>query len=59
MTTKKPTTKEVVFNPNIWEADPGRSLKFKAGLVYRASSRAARDTQRNTALETNKQKDYG
>jgi hypothetical protein len=29
------------------EAEAGGSLEFKASLVYRASSRAARATQRN------------
>jgi hypothetical protein len=35
------------FNPSIQEAEAGGSLEFKGSLVYRASSRAARATQRN------------
>jgi hypothetical protein len=30
------------FNPSTWEAEAGRSLEFKASLVYRVSSRTAR-----------------
>ena len=32
------------FNPNTWKAEVG---ELEASLVYRASSRTARDTQRN------------
>jgi hypothetical protein len=35
-----------VFNPSTWDAEAGGSLKFKASLVYRASSRTSRTTQR-------------
>ena len=35
---------------------PGRQIcKFKASLVYRASSRTARATQRNTVLKKTRQ----
>jgi hypothetical protein len=32
------------FNSSTWEAVKGRSLEFKATLVYRASSRTAKAT---------------
>jgi hypothetical protein len=35
------------FNPSTREAEAGRSLEFKASLIYRVSSRTARATQRN------------
>jgi hypothetical protein len=36
------------FNPSTWEAEAGGSLAFEAeNLVYRASSRMVRVTQRN------------
>ena len=35
------------FNSRTQEAQAGRSLEFEASLVYRVSSRIARDTQRN------------
>ena len=35
------------FSSSFWEADAGGSLEFEASLVYRASSRIARVTQRN------------
>jgi hypothetical protein len=38
---------ELAFNPSTPEAEVGRSLEFKASLVYRVSSRIARATQRN------------
>jgi hypothetical protein len=38
------------FNPSTQEAEAGRSLEFKASLVYRASSRTARATQRKPVL---------
>jgi hypothetical protein len=43
------------FNPSTWEAERGRS-EFKASLVYRGSSRAARTTQRNPALKNQEKK---
>lgn len=36
-----------VFNPNTWKTDAGRSLEFKARLVYRVNYRTARAAQRN------------
>ena len=36
------------LNPSTQEAEAGRSLHLKANLVYRASSRTAKATQRNT-----------
>jgi hypothetical protein len=47
-------------NPSTWEAETGGFLnrwisEFEASLVYRVSSRTARDTQRNPVLKTNKQ----
>jgi hypothetical protein len=44
------------FNPSTWEAEAGRSLEFKASLVYRVSSRTARATQRNPVWKKQKQK---
>ena len=35
------------FNPNTEEAEAGGSLKLKASLVYRVSSRTVRVTQRD------------
>jgi hypothetical protein len=35
------------FNPSIWEAEAGGSLEFETSLVYRVSSRTARDAQRS------------
>jgi hypothetical protein len=52
------------FNTSTREAEAGRS-EFKASLVYRASSRTARATQRkaisekNKTKQTNKQKTLG
>jgi hypothetical protein len=43
------------FNPSTWEAEAGGSLEFEASLVYRASSRTARATQRNPILENQNQ----
>lgn len=40
------------FSPNTPEAEAGGTLKFEASLVYRASSRTARVTQRNPVLKT-------
>jgi hypothetical protein len=42
------------FNFITWEAEEGKSLEFQASLVYRASFRTARATQRNFVLK-NKQ----
>jgi hypothetical protein len=42
------------FNPSTWEAEAGRS-EFEASLVYRASSRTARATEK-PCLEKPKQK---
>jgi hypothetical protein len=35
------------FDPNTREAEAGRISQFEASLIYRVSSRTARDTQRN------------
>jgi hypothetical protein len=35
------------FNACTWEAEAGRSLSLGPSVVYRESSRTARDTQRN------------
>ena len=35
------------FNPSTWGTETGRSLEFEASLVYRASFKTARATQRN------------
>lgn len=35
------------FNPSSWEAEAGKSIKFKTSLVYKASFRTSRATQRN------------
>jgi hypothetical protein len=43
----------VAFDPSTQEA---KTSKFKANLVYRVSSRAARATQRNTCLKISKKK---
>ena len=43
----------VTFNPIIQEAEADRSLEFKDSLVYRASSRTAKTTQRNCLQKTN------
>ena len=42
------------FNPSAEEAEEGRSLEFKASLVYRVSSRTARDAQKETYLKNQK-----
>ena len=39
------------FNPGPLEAEAGGSLKFKASLVYRASSRAMQKTNKQTTKE--------
>jgi hypothetical protein len=41
------------FNHSTQKAAAGRSLEFKASLVYRVNSRTARVTQRNP-VSTNK-----
>jgi hypothetical protein len=47
------------FNPSSQEAKAGRSLEFKASLVYRESSWIARATQRSLCLKNkNKTKNY-
>jgi hypothetical protein len=38
------------INPNTEEAEAGGSFEFKASLVYRMSSRTARDTQKSLVL---------
>jgi hypothetical protein len=35
------------FNPSIQEAEASRSLEFEASLVFRATFKIARTTQRN------------
>jgi hypothetical protein len=35
------------FNPSTQGSETGRSLEFKANMIYRGSSRTARATQRN------------
>jgi hypothetical protein len=42
------------FRSSIWEAEAGRSLEFKANLVYRVSSKKARAAQRNPVLRKTK-----
>jgi hypothetical protein len=44
------------FNPSTWEAEAGGFLSSEASLVYRVSSRTARDTQRNPVSKKNKTK---
>ena len=44
------------FNPSNWEAEAGKFLEFEASLVYRASSRTARATQRNPVSKNQKKK---
>ena len=39
------------FNPSTQETKAGRSLKFRASLVYRVSFRIARATQENVAFK--------
>jgi hypothetical protein len=47
------------FSPSTQEAETDRSLEFEASLVYRASSRTARATQRSPVLIKNKQHSTG
>ena len=45
------------FNPGTWEAEVGESLWVReASLVYRASSRTARASQREPVLKENRTK---
>jgi hypothetical protein len=44
------------FDPSIWEAEAGALLEFEASLVYRVSSRTARDIQRNSVSKKTKSK---
>ena len=48
------------FNSNTWEAEAEvmESLEFKASLIYRASSRTAKATQRNLSQKTKQNKRY-
>lgn len=48
----KPTVMAHTFNPNIQEAEAGKSLVFEACLVCRVSSKTARATQRNLVSKT-------
>jgi hypothetical protein len=41
-----------IFNPSTQETELGRSLSWRPGLIYRVSSKTARDTQRNPVLKT-------
>jgi hypothetical protein len=43
------------FNPSTWEAKAGRISEFKASLVYKVSSRTARDIQRNPVSKNQNQ----
>jgi hypothetical protein len=43
------------FNPSTREAEAGRSLEFKASLVYRVSFRTAKATQRNPVSKNKNQ----
>jgi hypothetical protein len=41
------------FNISAWETEAGKLIsKFDSSLIYRASSRTARDTQRNSVSKT-------
>jgi hypothetical protein len=46
------------FNPSTWEVEAGEwnLCEFKASLLYRASSRTASATQRNSVLTRNETK---
>ena len=44
------------FNPSTQEAEADRSHKVEVSLVYRASPRTARATQRNSVLKQSKTK---
>jgi hypothetical protein len=42
-----------VFNPSTWEAEAGGSIdELKISLVYKASSRTVRATERNPVTHT-------
>jgi hypothetical protein len=41
------------FDLSTWEAEAGRLCEFEASLVYRVSSRTARDTQKSTVSKMN------
>ena len=43
------------FNPSTQEAETDKSLEFKANLVYKASSRTVRATERNSVSKQNKE----
>jgi hypothetical protein len=43
------------FNPSTREAEASGSLKFEPSLVYRASSRIVKATQRNPVSKKTKQ----
>jgi hypothetical protein len=45
------------FNPTIKEAEAGGSHKFKASLVYKASSMTGKATQRNPVYKRRKEWD--
>ena len=59
----KPGMEVHAFNPSTQEAEAGRSLEFEASLIYKASSRTARATEKpclknkQTNKQTNKQSD--
>jgi hypothetical protein len=47
------------FNHSTWEAEAGggrQISEFEAILVYKVSSRTARDTQKNPVMKTHTQK---
>jgi hypothetical protein len=44
------------FNPKTQEVEAGKSLEMEASLVYKASSRTARATQRDSLLKKDERK---
>ena len=44
------------FSPSIWKAEAVDICEFKASLVYKVSSRTAKDTQRNPVLKKKKER---
>jgi hypothetical protein len=46
MNFKKVSNGGIYLNPSTREAEAGKSLEFKASLVYRVSSRTAKATQK-------------
>ena len=44
------------FDLNTWEAEHIYLLEFEANLIYKVSSRIARDIQRNHVLKNNNKK---